>query len=132
MESRYRQELARACPQAEDAPCFRREQLYARSIWLLATLRSLLERAVEQDGYEDDRSENERHIAPTLRQRALILLERFTEDAETYACLPALSAMATKIGTILKAHWQITAQPLPLYPAFRQEPEPATEGSLAP
>ena len=127
LEAHYRQELVRGCPAAEDEARYRYEQMCARSLWMLVTLRSLLERALEQDGYEDDRSENEHEIAPTLRQRALILLERFAEDAETYACLPALSAAVAQIGAILKAHWQITTQPLPLYPAFRPDsnlPEP--------
>ena len=114
MEVRYRGELARACPEAQDEPHFRLEQLRTRLVWLLVTLRFLLEQT----------------LTPSLCQRTLILLERFTDDTEMHGCLPAMSAATKELGALLEARWQLTAPLLPLYPAFQllRSPEDADLG----
>ena len=119
VEARYRARLADTCPEANDEERFRREQIGMRAVWMLVTLRGLLERARAQDRYEDDGYENVPGVTPTLRQRALILFNRFAEDSEAYACLPLLGTAAREIGTLLQTEWQVEPLLLPLYPAFR-------------
>lgn len=107
MEQVYRRELVRGCAAAGDVELFNRSVVEACAWELLRTLNVGL---LETDG--------EWGIA-TMRQRALVRLDRVSEVAGSVGHLERLGATAGKLAGALRRQWPAEADAMPLYPAFR-------------
>jgi hypothetical protein len=115
MESAYRDELARACPAAQDDHLFERAVVEACTYWVLQlcsrNMRSIL-KLIDED-FEWGIS--------TVRQRVLLragILEQLTAER---GYLVALGATFADIAAKLRARWPAEAGMMPYYPAFRSE-----------
>lgn len=107
MERVYQRELARGCAAAGDVELFNRSVVEA-CVWEL--LRTLNVGLLETDG--------EWGIA-TMRQRALVRLDRVSEAAGTVSHLEGLGATVGNLAEALRRQWPAEADAMPLYPAFR-------------
>ena len=110
METAYRTELVKGCPEAQDDRTFETALVTACGFWLMSTLSRHLGNAMEADRTWG--------IA-TMRQRVLARLEAFIATAETFDQLPALRGTASSLLEMLQAAWPETP-PLPLYPSFQR------------
>ena len=110
MESSYRAELIKGCPEAQDDRAFEAALASVCGAWLLSSLSRSLTRAMEADSTWG--------IA-TLRQRVLARLEAFIATAEAFDQLPALRGMAAQMLGILEKAWPDTPS-LAFYPAFNR------------
>ena len=108
METAYRTELVKGCPEAEDDRIFEGALVTACAFWLMSTLSRQLGNAMEADRTWG--------IA-TIRQRVLARLEAFTATAEKFDQLPALRGTASTLLEMLQTAWPDTPT-LPLYPSF--------------
>jgi hypothetical protein len=111
MESVYRAELAKGCPEAEDDRIFGAALAKVCGFWLLSTLGRDLGRALEADRTWG---------IGTIRQRILARLQAFITTAEECRQLPALRGTSSRLLSMLQTAWPETL-PLPLYPAFKME-----------
>jgi len=109
MESRYRTEFVKGCPEAKENSIWEHALLSMCGYWLLNTLAWHLEAALKED--------RNWGIAG-LRQRILARLEAFAIAAEEYGRFPALLETAGHLRDTLSQRWP-EIQPLPLYPAFQ-------------
>ena len=110
MESVYRAELVKGCPEAQDDRIFEAALAAACGAWMLNSLSRSLVRALEVDTTWG--------IA-TVRQRMLARLQTFIATSEQFDQLPALRGTANALLDILRTKWPDTP-PMPPYPAFRQ------------
>lgn len=108
IESAYRAELVKGCPEAQDDRVFEAALVRVCAFWWLNTLGWHLEGALR-----DDRTWG---IA-TVRSRLLARLEVFLTIAGARAELPAVGDMAERLLEVLRTRWPETPR-LPLYPAF--------------
>ncbi|MBD2102322.1 phosphotransferase [Leptolyngbya sp. FACHB-261] len=109
METLYRTELSRGCPEAQDDSLFETALVKICGFCLLSTLIRHLEDALKRD--------RNWGIA-TVRQRVIARLEAFIDTSEQFAQLPRLRGMSSNLLELLRQRWPNTPQ-LPLYPAFR-------------
>jgi hypothetical protein len=109
IERRYRLQLSRGCPEAQEDSLFETALVTSCGSWLLNTLSWQLERALDED--------REWGIS-TIRQRVLARLEAFITTSEEFGHLPAFRGISSRLLELLNQRWPETA-PLPLYPAFR-------------
>ncbi|PYN84039.1 MAG: hypothetical protein DMD87_29240 [Candidatus Rokuibacteriota bacterium] len=110
MESAYRAELVKGCPEAEDDSVFETALVEVCAFWLLNTLGWQLQGALREDRTWG--------IA-TVRSRLLARLETFLTIAGERDQLPAVRRMAGRLLAVLRERWP-EARPLPLYPAFER------------
>jgi len=110
MESAYRAELVKGCPEAEDDSVFETALVAVCAFWLLNTLGWQLQGALREDRTWG--------IA-TVRSRLLARLETFLAIAGERGQLPAVRGMAERLLEVLRERWP-EAPPLPLYPAFER------------
>jgi hypothetical protein len=108
MESAYRAELVKGCPEARDDSVFETALVRVCAFWLLNTLGRHLDGALREDRTWG--------IA-TIRPRLLARLEAFLTIAGELGQLPAVRGMAERLLEVLRERWS-EAQPLPVYPAF--------------
>ena len=108
METAYRTELVKGCPEAQDDRTFEAALVTACAFWLMSTLSRQLGNAMEADRTWG--------IA-TIRQRVLARLEAFTVTAEKFDQLPALRGTTSSLLEMLQTAWPDTPT-LPLYPSF--------------
>ena len=111
MEAAYRTELVKGCPEALEDRVFETALVRVCAFWLLNTLGWQLEGALREDRTWG--------IA-TIRPRLLARLEVFLTTAGEFAQLPAVRGTAERLLEVLRERWA-DAEPLPLYPAFRNE-----------
>lgn len=109
METAYRKELVRGCPEAQEDRIFEAALVAICGFWLLSTLSRHLANAMEADRTWG---------IGTMRQRVLARLEAFVATSEEFDALPALRGTASRLQEILHEAWPDTP-PLPLYPAFQ-------------
>jgi hypothetical protein len=109
MESRYRTEFVKGCPEAKEKSAWEHALLTICSYWLLNTLAWHLAPALKED--------RNWGIAG-LRQRILARLEAFALTAEEFGGFPAVHETAGHLRATLSKRWP-EIQPLPLYPAFQ-------------
>ncbi|MCW3094887.1 MAG: phosphotransferase [Chthonomonadaceae bacterium] len=109
MESVYRSEFSRGCPEILDDRHFSREASVVAAYWAFNSLRWSLKDALEQDGNWG--------IAGT-RARILSRLLMFLDTAQSADQMPALCDVYAKVCAELQRQWP-EATPLPVYPAFR-------------
>jgi hypothetical protein len=110
MESAYRAELVKGCPEAEDDSVFETALVGVCAFWLLNSLGWQLQGALREDRTWG--------IA-TVRSRLLARLETFLAIAGERGQLPAVRGMAERLLEVLRERWP-EAPPLPLYPAFER------------
>ncbi len=110
MESAYRAELVKGCPEAEDDSVFETALVAVCAFWLLNTLGWQLQGALREDRTWG--------IA-TVRSRLLARLETFLAIAGERGQLPAVRGMAERLLEVFRERWP-EARPLPLYPAFER------------
>ena len=110
MENRYRAELSRGCPEAQENAVWESALVHMCAITLLNRLGWDLERALKED--------HQGGLA-TFRQRTLAHLEAFIKTSEAFHRLPSLRGAASQLFARLQVLWAETP-PLPLYPAFDQ------------
>ncbi|PYN25949.1 MAG: hypothetical protein DMD99_06945 [Candidatus Rokuibacteriota bacterium] len=108
MESAYRAELVKGCPEAQDDRVFETALVRVCAFWLLNTLGWHLDGALREDRTWG--------IA-TVRSRLLGRLEAFLALAGALTQLPAVQGLAERLLEVLGERWP-EAPPLPLYPAF--------------
>jgi len=111
METAYRTELVKGCPEAQDDRTFETALVTACAFWLMKTLSRHLGNALDADRTWG--------IA-TMRQRVLARLEAFTATAEEFDRLPALRGTAHSLLEKLRSAWLETPT-LPFYPSFQRE-----------
>jgi hypothetical protein len=111
METTYRAELVKGCPEAQEDRVFETALMIGCGFWLLNSVGWFLDGALEQD--------REWGIA-TIRPRLLARLEAFSTTAAEFKQLSGLQGAASRLLDILRRRWP-DSQPLPLYPAFRDE-----------
>jgi hypothetical protein len=117
----YRSELMHGCPAAADAEQYRRAALEMWAVWVLRDMGGPLEKALERDAHwEDDLSEAERRVCPTVRQRVLLVLDSFTEETEHVGHLEGMGAAARSLAERLRSLWQPAPCELQLFPAFAE------------
>ena len=109
MESRYRTEFVKGCPEAQENGIWEQALLTICGYWLLNTLAWHLEPALKED--------RNWGIAG-LRQRILARLEAFMITAEEFSRFSAVHETAGQLRDTLSERWPDT-QSLPLYPAFQ-------------
>jgi hypothetical protein len=109
MESRYRTEFVKGCPEAKENSTWEHALLTICGYWLLHTLAWHLEPALKED--------RNWGIAG-VRQRILARLEAFAITAEEFGRFPAVHETANHLRDTLSKRWP-EIQPLPLYPAFQ-------------
>ena len=109
METAYREEFVKGCPEAQDNRTFERALVMACGYWLLMNLGRQLANAMDTDRTWG--------IA-TVRQRVLVQLESFAATSEEFGELPALRGLASRLLDVLQKTWPETVS-LPLYPAFQ-------------
>src|SRR5439155_776268 len=125
METTYRVELARGCPEADDDTRFGQAYTAARAVLTVGTVAyHLAGGPLETDLPVEDHSmrvEGEDAVEPRLtnRQRILLLLENFAAEARARGHLPALGDVAREAASRLRPRWQAEPCPQPLYPAFQ-------------
>jgi len=108
LETAYRRELLRACPEAGDDRVFGSALVDACGYWLFISLEWMLERALTED---------ERWGISGKRARILARLESFIEAAEHFQRRIALRDLAARLLDSLRDSWA-AVEPLPVYPAF--------------
>ena len=111
METEYRAELVKGCPEAQDDRTFESALVRVCGYWLLTSLSRPLANATDADRTWG--------IA-TIRQRVLARLEAFAATSEEFDELPALRAMVARLLERLRQAWP-DVSPLPLYPAFTRQ-----------
>ena len=111
METEYRTELVKGCPEAQDDRTFEGALVRVCAYWLLTSLNRPLANAMDADRTWG--------IA-TVRQRVLARLEAFAATSEEFDELPALRAMTARLLEHLHHAWP-DVSPLPLYPAFTRQ-----------
>ncbi len=112
MEAAYRAELATACPEANEDAVFYREATAICAHWLLTTLDWHFENTLKED---------EKWGVSSLRQRFVLRLQNFADTSEEWGHLRAFGHTAREMAVRLEALWGESVEPMPLYPAFRQE-----------
>ena len=110
METAYRTELVKGCPEAQDDRTFDTALVTACAFWLMKTLSRHLGNAMDADRTWG--------IA-TMRQRVLARLAAFTATAEQFDQLPALRGTASSLLATLQSAWPETPI-LPPYPSFQR------------
>ena len=108
MENRYRRELVRGCPPAQEDSVWETALVQACGYALINTFDRPLEHALNED--------HDWGIA-TVRQRILSRMVAFIDTSESFHRLPALRGAASQLWPVLQARWPDTS-PIPLYPAF--------------
>jgi aminoglycoside/choline kinase family phosphotransferase len=109
IDQAYRNAIADAVPQAQDADAFRRESAIIDSAWLLDSLAWMLRDALAEDGTWG---------RATNRSRIITYLERAICSTKKAGILPGLRALAATWYDDLRRRWPDTA-PLSDFPAFR-------------
>jgi hypothetical protein len=107
-EARYREELIRGCPEAQDDAVWETALVNICGYTALRTLIMHLE-----DGLKED---SEWGLA-SIRQRLLVRLQAFILTSEEFHRLPSLRGAAGQLLELLQTRWSETPH-LPLYPAF--------------
>jgi thiamine kinase-like enzyme len=110
MESAYRAELVKGCPEAADDSAFEAALVEVCAFWLLNTLGWQLQGALREDRTWG--------IA-TVRSRLLSRLETFVTIAGERRQLPAVRGVAERLLEVLRERWR-EAPLLPHYPAFER------------
>ena len=110
MENRYRAELIKNCPQAQEDGVWETALVNMCGLVLITTLVFSLEETLKED--------HEWGIA-TMRQRVLARLETFITTSEEFRRMPALRGAAHQILPLLQKKWAEIPR-LPVYPAFQQ------------
>lgn len=111
METRYRQIFAQVYPSILDDIIFGKAMAEVCAVTLIFTLDWLLGPALDED--------REWGIA-TLRPRILARLEAFIAASLQFDQLPATCNLAETLLALLQERWA-DVEPLPLYPAFREQ-----------
>jgi len=111
MESAYRAELAKGCPEATDDAQFYRAVVEACAYWVLTlcqfdTIPALLKKD-DQWGIS------------TMRQRVLMRFEMFAQATEEFGHLQAMGVTFRNMAAKLRRLWPAEAGEMPYYPAFR-------------
>ncbi len=113
MESIYRSELVKGCPEAEDNTRFFRALVEGCAAWIVLRSKWLpLRRLLAEDITED---------YATARQKMLFRLSTFAQMTKEFGYLEAMGETAQHIVTKLRTHWPLEAQSMPYYPAFQSE-----------
>jgi len=107
METAYRAELIKGCPEAADDERFYRAVVEACAACVINSHNAgtLLE--------------DHRWGISTLRQRALLRFDIFWKMTEDYGYLKSVGATVRMIAEKLRAQWPAEAAAMPYYPAFR-------------
>jgi hypothetical protein len=109
-EKRYREELVRGCPKAQEDAVWESALVQMCGYTLLRTLTMHLEDGLKED-HEWGRA--------TTRQRVLARLQAFIITSEEFNKMPALRGTAEQLLKLLQLRWSETTA-LSLYPAFNQ------------
>jgi thiamine kinase-like enzyme len=109
MESQYRTELSRGCPEAQEDSVFEAALVTICGFWLLNTLEWHLENALKED---------QNWGIASIRQRILARLEAFVTTSEEFGHFPAVRGTAGRLLDLLRERWP-EVLPLPMYPAFQ-------------
>jgi hypothetical protein len=126
----YRSELIRSCPEASDEARYRHAALEMRAAWLLWRLEADVKEAQEQEyPQQGQRSEADPGAGLSLRQRTLLVLEGFAEEAKQIGHLEALGAVSRCLAERLRARWQPAPGTLRLFPTFSQSHDLASRSS---
>jgi hypothetical protein len=112
MESAYRAELVRGCPEAADDTLFNRAIVHCCAAWLIFSRTWWLDGA---------RGDDRQWGISTWRQRVLVRLDALAATTEEFGCLRAMGETARRSAQALRAIWPPEADAMPLYPAFREE-----------
>jgi Phosphotransferase enzyme family len=107
METAYRAELIKGCPEAADDELFHRMVVEASAACVINAhnARTLL---------GDDR-----WGISTMRQRALLRFDIFCQMTDEYDHMKSVGATVRAIATKLRTQWPSEADAMPYYPAFR-------------
>ena len=108
METAYRGELIKGCPEAADDLRFSKSVVVASAGWL-ATQTAFLPIVLDQD---------REHGWLTLRQKILGCLEAFTNITEEHNHLLALGATTREMWKRLKNRWSNEVNAIPYFPVF--------------
>jgi hypothetical protein len=116
METVYRSELEKGCPQAGDDWQFQQAVVKACACWMVIITPAM--RGGTWDWQLPD-AEDKQWGTSTMRQRTLLRLDSFGDLTEQFGCLEIMGATARLIATRLRSLWPPEADQMPLYPAFR-------------
>jgi hypothetical protein len=110
VESAYRVELVKGCPQAAEDALFGHAVVAGCACAVFLTLSWEMPALMSED--------NQWGIA-TNRQRVLARLDALAQATERWACFPTLGAAALYMNEALRALWLPSMEEMPLYPAFK-------------
>jgi hypothetical protein len=113
MESAYRRELAKGCPEANNDSVFNRALVEACALWLINTTSGAVRVPAVWFEFED-----QTWGISTIRQRVLMRFDVFASTTEEFGHLEALGSAARVLGARLRELWP-DVEEMPLYPAFR-------------
>ena len=109
METAYRAELAKGCPEAADDTLFFRSVVEACAYWAIHSRLNFIEKVREKD---------HKWGISTQRQILLLCFDIFGRVSEEFGHLEALGATVRDIAAKLREHWA-GLEEMPYYPAFR-------------
>lgn len=110
VETVYRAELVKRCPEAADDTRFYHAITEACIYWTIESLGMFMPRILEQD---------ERWGTSMVRQRLLVRLDTIVRTTAEYEYLEALGATTHRMVAKLRTLWPPEADQMPYYPAFQ-------------